>query len=173
MELTHQRLTELLDYCAETGVFRWRQHRRKCPPGTIAGSKGAYGYNFVRVDYRRYAAHRLAWFWVHGVWPNGEIDHINHVRDDNRLENLRLANSSQNKHNALKKASSTSGYKGVHFHKTRQKWQARIRKDYTRHFLGWFDTPEEAAQAYDEAALRLHGPYACTNAQLAQAAEAL
>ena len=88
-ELTHARLCELLDYDPLTGVFRWRVSRGRVLCGDIAGCFDGNGYRAVRLDGVDYRAHRLAWFFVHAVWPVADIDHINRRRFDNRLTNLR------------------------------------------------------------------------------------
>lgn len=96
--------------------------------------------------------------------PNGlDTDHINHDKLDNRRINLRVASRSQNNWNGGKKRNNTSGYKGVRFFKRDGNWQARIWKDWKEYHLGYFDTPEEAAMAYNRAAKKMHGVYARPN----------
>lgn len=92
-----------------------------------------------------------------------EVDHINHDKLDNRRENLRICTRGQNVHNYVVMVSNTSGYKGVHWHKVANKWQARIRINYTRINLGLFINKDDAARAYNEAAIRLHGEFAVLN----------
>ena len=89
-----------------------------------------------------------------------EVDHINHIPLDNRRSNLRLASRQQNVHNVGIRRNNTSGYKGVSFDKERSKWKAQIKINYRNVLLGRFDTPEEAHQAYCEAARKLHGEFA-------------
>lgn len=86
--LTVERLRELLDYDPETGVFRWKEPRRKCRVGEVAGSLRKDGYVKIQVDGRFYQAHRLAWLCVYGVWPSA-IDHIDGNRANNAIANLR------------------------------------------------------------------------------------
>jgi hypothetical protein len=89
-------LKQILDYDQNTGVFRWAT--RKCQrkrAGEIAGSVSNKGYVMIGIDYKKYSAHRLAWLYVHGDWPAGEIDHINRDRTDNRISNLRVATRRQ------------------------------------------------------------------------------
>jgi hypothetical protein len=77
---------ELLDYCPETGIFTWKVGREP------AGYKHKYhGYIVLTLFDKRYMTHRLAWLYVHGEWPSGEIDHINLEKTDNRIANLRIA----------------------------------------------------------------------------------
>ncbi len=92
-----------------------------------------------------------------------EVDHINGDRLDNRRENLRVCTHAQNKRNNKKNINNTSGFTGVSFHKALQKWGAKVVLDGKTHWLGGYDTPEEAAIAYDDAALRLHGEFATLN----------
>lgn len=104
--------------------------------------------------------HRLAWALHYGAWPKNEIDHINGVKSDNRLSNLREANRSENQRNVGKKASSSSQLKGASFHKKHRLWRARIRHDGASLHLGWFNSEEAAHAAYAKAANRLHGAFA-------------
>jgi HNH endonuclease len=84
------RLRELFSYDSETGLFTRRFALRQYPAGIVAGSKRNNGYVALTIDRRVYQLHRLAWFWVHGSCPD-QLDHINQIRDDNRIANLRLA----------------------------------------------------------------------------------
>jgi hypothetical protein len=85
-ELTHERLRALLDYDAATGVLTWRSARGPRKAGAVAGSATPDDYVQVMVDGQNYKAHRLAWFWVHGAWPESELDHRAGKTADNRLE---------------------------------------------------------------------------------------
>lgn len=96
--------------------------------------------------------------------PSGKrIDHINRNKLDCRKENLRIATHSQNLMNRNKNSNNTTGYKGVFFDKTRNKWKAEIKHFYKTHYLGRFDTPKEAAFAYNEGARKYHGEFAYLN----------
>jgi len=95
--------------------------------------------------------------------PNVEVDHINRNPLDNRRDNLRYCNSSQNKCNRLKQHNNKSGYKGVSWHKQRKKWTVRCGHHGKHHYIGLFDDKEDAARAYDAAARRLHGDFAQLN----------
>ena len=92
-------------------------------------------------------AHRLAWFYVYGAWPNGDLDHINGDKLDNRIANLREATRKQNMQNVRQHKHNTSGVKGVAWHSQRNKWRAYIFVDYRQIHLGLFDTKEAAAAA--------------------------
>jgi hypothetical protein len=89
MSLTAERVRELLEYDADTGILRWRVRRGTVVSGRIAGHLDAKGYMALGIDGRLYRLHRVVWLHVYGAWPTQEIDHINRVRHDNRLANLR------------------------------------------------------------------------------------
>jgi hypothetical protein len=91
------------------------------------------------------------------------IDHVNGNKLDNRACNLRYADKSQNMCNRGKTRGNTSGYKGVVLHRQSGKWRAYIKKDYKQHYLGIYETREQAASAYNAAAIRLHGEFALLN----------
>jgi hypothetical protein len=162
-ELTAEYLREVLDYDPETGVFRWRRAvARNTKAGQEAGvsypQKGGVMRRRIGVGYGRYLAHRLAWLYVHGEWPAGEIDHVNGDPLDNRIVNLRPATRSQQMLN--RRVMNTSGYKGVSYWEARGKWRAQIRFNGRNKTLGYFLTVEEAAEAYLFAALEHHGDFA-------------
>lgn len=114
------------------------------------------GYIQIQFKQRRYAAHRIAWYLFHGIPPADQIDHINCDRTDNRIANLRAANSSQNKANQIGRGKYPKGVSK----QTKGYFIAQIQKDLKQIYLGCFKTPEEAASAYQEAALRIHGEFA-------------
>ena len=163
--LTQEELKEILDYYPETGIFRWKSNRanNKIKVVDIAGTLNYNGYRYIRMNGENYREHRLAWFYVYGHWPEKEIDHINGMKTDNSIENLREASRSENNMNKPKQINNTSGYKGVCWHKAAQKWQAHIKINKKLKHLGLFDSPEEAYAAYCEAAKRLHGEFANLN----------
>jgi hypothetical protein len=96
----------------------------------------------------------------YGEWPSGEIDHINGVRTDNRVENLRVATRSENMQNTKKPVTNKSGKKGVSWDKTTGKWRAEIRANGKKYNLGRFKTIEEAFKAHESAADKLHRCFA-------------
>ena len=155
-KITSKRLKELLTYDPETGLFTWIVDRSNIKAGTVANSIQPKGYIKINIDKNPYLAHRLAWFYMFDEWPNGEIDHINRVKTDNRLVNLRVVSRSENIQNIGMRKSNTSGFKGVCFHKQANTWVARIGYRGKRYHLGSFLTPEEAHKAYKEAAEQLH-----------------
>ena len=150
--LTADRLREILDYDPETGIF--------LRDGKIAGTLNGLKYRQMKIEGSLYLVHRLAWLFVYGDWPSRQIDHINGIKDDNRISNLRLATGSENLRNRPKPRNNTSGYKGVSWINHYQKWQATIKFDGKNKFLGRFATREEAAEVYNLAALQHHGEFA-------------
>lgn len=155
-------LKSLLAYDPLTGQFTWRVRQRQIGRfteiGELAGFKETTGYWCIGLQRRQYKAHRLAWFYVHGKWPTEDVDHINGHRDDNRITNLRIGGRSGNPRNAKRKSNNTTGFKGVS--PSGQKFMARINVDYKRLYLGTFETPEEAHEAYIVAAQKYFGEFA-------------
>jgi hypothetical protein len=158
-EISCERVKELVRYDPKTGVFIFRQNRSNRLAGSMAGGKTKLGYILVRLDNCQIYAHRLAWFYVYGEWPPEQVDHINGVRDDNSLGNLRLASQSQNTCNGVLRRTNTSGYRGVSWVKEKKKWVAGLTKNGKQYKLGYFDDPKEAHMAYLDAARKLHGQF--------------
>lgn len=154
--VAQSRLKELLHYDPETGVVTWRATRGGVRAGTVAGSTNHNGYLQIGVDGRDYLVHRLVWLYVHGDWPKHQIDHINGVRADNRIANLREATNAENNQNLAIRPHNTSGFMGACWDSERRKWLAQIRADGKRKYLGRFDTPEVAHAAYLSAKSELH-----------------
>lgn len=156
--ITQERLKELLDYDPETGVFRWRATKAKCiKNGDLAGSTSNHGYIGIFVDGHRRLAHRLAWLYMFGVWPDKQIDHINGIRGDNKIVNLRLATQSENSANGKQR---TRNLKGAHFMKTLKKWRATLTKNYKQVHVGLFASEKEAHEARMMVAKQIHGEFA-------------
>lgn len=154
MDLTQERLKELLSYDPLTGVFLWKVSRRGrfAKVGAVAGGPDQRdGYIIICVDQKLYRAHRLAWFYMTGEWPADEIDHIDLDKVNNRFENLREATHKQNSHNRPKR--------GYTFDKRRGVFVAQIRIDGKHKHLGQFKTTSEAIAAYNKAALIYHGQF--------------
>lgn len=145
-QITAARLRELLHYDKSTGIFTWNVARYCVRATASAGALHPDGYIHIKVDGRTYRAHRLAWLYVHGVWPTLQIDHVNRTRTDNRVENLREVNNSQNQQNASLSPRNTSGFRGVSWQKSSQRWHAYIKVNGKRKHLGYF---EDAAAAHD------------------------
>lgn len=156
-------IKENLLYDFETGYLWWNKHGFGRQFDKPAGCLNKVGYIQVRVKSVAYAAHRVAWFLFYGMWPKDQIDHINNVRDDNRIVNLREATSTENHGNMKVRKGGTSKYKGVCWHKQLCKWNVRIMLNYKQIHLGCYDNEEEAALAYNKAALEYFGEYAKIN----------
>ena len=162
MDLTQDRLKELLDYEPSTGVFRWKVSRRGCggkvKPGAPAGHvTGFPGYVHMKVDGLCCKAHRLAFLFMEGYWPKQDVDHINGDKADNRWRNLRECSRSENAANTSAKRFNSSGFKGVSPHGNR--WKAQIRAHGVTRYLGLFATPEEASMVYEKAAKAAYGQF--------------
>ncbi|HCQ8472414.1 TPA: HNH endonuclease [Klebsiella michiganensis] len=161
MKLTKKRLKDMLRYEPETGNFYWSNptaHRMH--NGELAGFIDYNGYVYIKVDSKRYSAHRLAWLYVHGQFPSEMIDHINTIRSDNRISNLRKATRSQNMMNQATRKNSNSGVKGVGWDKKSQKWRARCQVDGIRKSIGFFDSIEEAKNFLVIYRNQVHGEFA-------------
>lgn len=150
-----EKLIELIEYDRDTGVFLWKYSVGRCKAGSEAGSLHGKGYVRIQAFGKNILAHRLAWLFVHGALPSGQIDHINGIKSDNRIINLRNVTAtinSQNMHRS--RVTSKSGFLGVESH--RGKWRARIRVNGKKVSLGTMATPQEAHAAYIEAKRHLH-----------------
>lgn len=153
---TQSHLKELLHYDPETGVFTWAVSRSGVRIGDVAGCLKRNGYRYIGVDGRDYLAHRLAWLYMTGLWPADQIDHINGVKDDNRLVNLREATHLQNHQNRALDVKNTSGFLGVSWHRVTEKWRAYISVGGQQKHLGLFTRPEDAYAAHLTAKAELH-----------------
>ncbi len=146
--ITYERLHEVLNYDATTGVFTQKirtSYRVKI--GGIAGHLNIIGYNQIKIDGKLYKAHRLAWLYVYGYMPENDIDHINQRKNDNRIINLREASRTCNIQNSKNRADNTSGIKGVSWHKQTKKWRVRIMINKKTVYLGSFADKIQAAKA--------------------------
>lgn len=150
--ITHKELLARFSYSPETGLFTRLSNGRVMTPNS-----GRY-LQFV-VAGRNHYAHRLAWLYTHGTWPVEVIDHINGDTRDNRISNLREATRGQNQANQRISRASASGLKGVRRHGA-GRWCAAITENKRQIHLGTFGTPEEAHQAYVQAAKRIFKEFA-------------
>lgn len=162
--LTQARLKEIVHYCSETGKFTWIMDRGGAWAGKSAGCdrNTKSGYIYIRIEERLYRAHRVAWLYVHGEWPTLHIDHINGVRDDNRIENLRLATQTQNLYNKRACKNSKTGVKGVCWDSSTGRYQVKISINGRAKHIGRYDSVEEGAAAYAEASRKHHGEFSRT-----------
>lgn len=155
--LTQLRIKELFSYSPETGLFtRLVSTNRQAKAGTVAGTPDGAGYLRVSIDHKRYRAHRLAWLFVYGTFPSYEIDHINRVRGDNRIANLRAVDKSENQQNTSISTRNTSGAKGVFWSAGAANWQAQICIKGHKIHLGCFACLADAKAAYLVAATQHH-----------------
>jgi hypothetical protein len=160
-DLTTERLREVLHYCPETGCWTWLVNRRAgARIGNPAGNRQPAGYLKIKIDGRLYLAHRLAFLYVTGAWPPGQVDHRDLNKSNNRWSNLRKSTSSQNSANRKTRSDSLSGLKGVTWHTQNNKWWAKISIDGKRKSLGQYDCPAAAHFAYLVAADKLFGEFA-------------
>lgn len=161
---TPEELRNLLDYCPDTGVLTWRKrdgesrgvktfntHFGGEQAGTI--DKG-HGYQRVKMHGKLYLAHRIAWTIFHNYWPN-EVDHINQVRTDNRISNLREVTRAENMRNKKRYKNNMSGASGVYWHVQHRKWYADVGVNGKHVFVGLFSSKHDAQKAREDAANKL------------------
>jgi hypothetical protein len=152
-QITQEYLLKTFLY--KDGILIWKNSRPKINAGSIAGTINDNGYIIVGLNRKRYKAHILIWMLHYGVWPNKLIDHINGIKCDNRIENLREATKSQNEQNKAKSIRNTSGFKNVFYHPSTGKYRVRINKI----SFGLYLTAEEANQAAIFYRKKLYGEF--------------
>lgn len=156
--VTADRLKELLTYHPESGEFTYRVARGRFKVGDIAGTENSEGRICIVVDGRMYRAHRLAWLYMTGKWPEFEIDHRDMVPTNNAWGNLRDVTPTVNKQN-IRKAPNGKKYSpllGAHWSAYIGRWTSSIRVNGKLKHLGVFNTDGEAANAYLTAKRKLH-----------------
>lgn len=141
------RINQLLAYDCEMGRFFRKTTTGGRRAGNMAGTQMLSGYRQISVDGVYYFEHRLAWYVTNGYYPEQAVDHINRVRNDNRIANLRLATRSENSQNLSMLCSNTSGIRGVTFDNVRGLWIAQIKQGGKNIQLGRYETKLEAAAA--------------------------
>jgi hypothetical protein len=157
-DLTPARARELLRYDRDTGELFWLvRTSNRITVGRVAGSKHCAGYVQICVDGKMHLAHRLIWLHVHGTWPQFEVDHINGMRSDNRIANLRDIPAAVNMQN-MRHAStrSRSGVLGVSWSAKDEVWVANISLGNRARCIGRFNSIDEAQAAYLRAKRELH-----------------
>jgi hypothetical protein len=153
---TKEHLQALFTYA--NGSLYWRERKGRRLAGALAGT-ASHHYHQICIDYVLYRTHRLVWAYHYGASAH-TIDHINNNSFDNRIENLRECNSSQNSQNSRLPKLNTSGIKGVAWCKQKQKWRGRIAVDGAEKHIGFFTTIDEAKEAMLSARTKLHGLFA-------------
>lgn len=150
-DITAEELRRLLSYDAQTGLFTWLTGQRQ---NKIAGH--SHGYVRISIKNRLYCAHRLAWLYIYGEWPKKELDHINRIKNDNRIVNLRESTRSENAQNVIAHKDNASGVRGILWDKSRCKWVAELTIDGKLVFKQRFNSKEEAATARKQAEEQYH-----------------
>jgi len=165
--ITQSQLKDLLEYDPLTGIFKHHRTGKGIRSSRLAGyTKKSSGYNYIKIDYKPYLSHRLAWIYVHGVFPTRFISHINDNKSDNRIANLRETNEYQIHQRELRKRKDgASTYRGVirayaATEKTKKPWIANIKSGGKAYNLGVFATEIEAHAAYCAAADKYHKEFA-------------
>lgn len=165
-DITREYLASILDYDPLTGVFTWKhrddiaQRQNTRLAGTVAGYVLPSGYRVIGINGVSYLAHRLAWMCVFGKWVPKDTDHINCVRDDNRIANLRPASRRQNNCNRAIGKNNKTGFKGVSWNSASRKFVAGIKSNGKSKHLGRYDDASEAYAAYCRASKKYHGNFA-------------
>lgn len=163
---TQALLHDWFDYDPRTGIFVWRKEPREIGAvlGKQSGTTNVHGYVLIGVPgFWQIQAHKLAWIYVHGLTIGGaEIDHIDTNPSNNAIGNLRLATSTQQKQNRSVQSNNRCGLKGAYFHACRKgkKWRSQIKVGGRLIFLGYFNTAQEAHEAYGNAAREHFGEFA-------------
>lgn len=155
--ITQELLHSMFSYDPITGSLLFKTHLAGTRKRQVAGYGQNKGYLSVSIQNKKYLLHRLVWMFHHGSFPKKQLDHINGIKRDNRIENLREATDSENQQNQKKPpAHNTSGFLGVTKYKRNGKWVAGIKLNGKRINLGYFDTPEAAHAAYLQKKKELH-----------------
>ena len=163
-EITQKLLKEYFEYC--DGHLYWIKKSSKYSNtriGNLFGRLDDQGYRTGRIFNKDYKEHRLIWLYHYGVWPKDQLDHINGIRDDNKIENLRECSPLENSKNRPSDKNSTSKYKGVSWRKSKNRWISYICSGGKNIYLGSFTNEIEAAKAYDTKVKELHGKYGRLN----------
>lgn len=149
-----------LEYNSETGDLTWKfveprngfdRRYNNTFAGKVAGTlkkgKNKFGYKEIHIKKKIISNHKLAWYFYYGEWPDKEIDHINHDRSDNRIENLRLVDRTAQNQSACRRKDNKSGHTGVYWNKRENKWLATIQCNKKTYRIGRFENLEDAVEA--------------------------
>lgn len=153
--LTQDQLKEVLHYCPETGVFTWLNVRKGQTAGYLIRKQEGKHYLQIRIRKDRYLVHRLAFLYMTGSFPDGQVDHINGCGTDNRWSNLRDVPSIDNTRNRRLPCTNKSGVIGVRWSASANRWLAQISDKGKQIHLGSFCCKEDAVAARKTAELEL------------------
>lgn len=149
MQMLIESLKEVLEYNSSTGLFTRTKSRGNSAAGTVLGTVNKHGYVKAMVLGKYVTLHRLAWFYTHGEWPSDQIDHINGIKTDNRMCNLRVCTTEVNCLNQHgPRVNNKLGLQGVHQIKKTGRFRACCSLQGVKHHIGVFATAEEASLAY-------------------------
>lgn len=136
---------EKVKYNPETGEFFSRGNNKRM--GNVMRGEKSCGYRRIGINNCSYLEHRLAWLYMYGDWPDGELDHINRDRGDNRISNIRLSDRSKNMANSSIRNNNRSGIKGIYWDENAGKWGVSKTINKKRIYFGLYKTISEAKQA--------------------------
>lgn len=165
-----EQISAAMEYDRLTGSIKWL-HRKDVPPcingryaGKEAGKIDSHGYRLIRFNKKTYFAHRIAFLFMNGRWPDGQVDHIDRNPLNNSWANLREATHTENMRN--RPGLGPSGHKGVSYIAKTGMWRAQIHISGKQHYLGSFETAELAGAAYISRASEVHGEFAYHNSRI-------
>jgi hypothetical protein len=158
-DLSLSLVLEMLEYQPETGALLQRKARPKVKVGSLAGVVTPYGYRYIQLQGRKYAAHRLIWYIEHGSFPPHDIDHIDGNKLNNKITNLREATRKQNCENKGAQKNNKLGIRGVSYNQRLRKYVAQIQHNGINQYIGLYTDPQEASKAYEEVAKSLFTHY--------------
>lgn len=156
--MNQEQLKKLLHYCPQTGLFTRLKNAGRHKAGVVVGGKPSSTLKYVTiyVANQRFLAQKLAWLYVYGELPSTDLDHINGIKTDNRIENLRQVTRAQNMQNVRFHKHNTSGHKGVSWIERLKKWRVYLVVQYKQINIGLFANFDDAVAAYRVAAAKYH-----------------